>query len=107
MPDRDLFWVQEALEQAEKAVAFAGGSDEVHLMAMLKAVENLFESTTALSEEARGALFPDPHEYADLRGVRNYYVHQYHRVDPELARRTVRRHFPAIAERARAWLSEC
>ncbi len=104
MTERDRFWVQETLEQAEKAIEFAQGTDEVHLMAMLKAVENLFEATTALSDEARDALFPDPDEYADLRGVRNYYVHQYHRVDAAMARRTVTRHFPGIVERARDWI---
>lgn len=106
LSDRDRFWVQEAQEQAEKAIEFADGDGEVHLMAMLKAVENLFESTTALSDEARSVLFPDPDEYADLRSVRNYYVHQYHRVDPVMARRTVSRHFPTIAKRASRWLSK-
>lgn len=104
MSDRDRFWVKEILEQAGKAIAFVATEDEVHLMAMLKAAENLFEATTALSEEARAALFPDPEEYADLRGVRNYYVHQYHRVEGDRARLTVTRHFPAIVERAKDWL---
>lgn len=104
MDDRDRFWVEEIAEQADKAIAFATTEDEVHLMAMLKAAENLFEATTALSEAAREVLFPDADEYADLRGARNYYVHRYHRVEADRARLTVMNHFPAIAARARQWL---
>lgn len=104
MPDRDRFWIEEIIEQAEKAVTFASVRDEVHLLAMLKASENVWEATTALSDEARSTLFPDHEEYLDLRGARNYYVHQYHRVDGDRARLTVTRHFPDLARRARQWL---
>lgn len=104
MDDRDRFWVEETLEHAETAVACAGVLDDVHLLAMLKSAEILFEATTALSPAVRDALFPDRDEYEDLRRARNYYVHQYHRVDPGRARLTVTQHFPDIAKRARLLL---
>ena len=99
----DRFWVEDIRDHARYALAYSAHDDHAHLLATVKALENLFEASTALSEPTREAIFPAA-DHAALRRLRNFWVHQYHRIDAALVHAVVADEMPAILERAEAWL---
>lgn len=100
---KDRFWVEEIIAEGEAAQRFAEVEGDLGHHALLKAMENMFEASTALSESARDAIFPE-NEWTKLRKARNFYVHQYNKVHPEVAQATARKDVPVIVERAKEWL---
>ena len=103
---RDRFWLEEIIDQCDMAGRFAAGKDDKSLYAMLKATENVWEAVKALSDESLHRLFPDPDELGALRRTRDFYAHQYHRIDPTMARATAKQDLARIAGRARSFLEE-
>lgn len=103
---RERFWLEEVIEQCRLAERFARETDQASIYAMLKATENVWEAAKALPEEVLSRLFPDDEELLALRRTRDFYAHQYHRIDPDVARTTARRDLPRLATRATALLDE-
>lgn len=103
--------LRQMLEYAETALRIAGDhsnsellDDEVSWHASARVVEIVGEAASRLDRSQR----PEHHDipWAQIVGTRNFLVHAYDQIDPEVMLRIVREDIPKLTEALRTILSE-
>jgi uncharacterized protein with HEPN domain len=70
-------------------------SDEMLLLALVRAIEIIGEAATRVSVSTRGTLPDVP--WSAMAGMRNRLIHAYFSVDPDIVWRTVTEDVPALS----------
>ena len=98
---RDDAWLLDMLLAARRAVRFAAPltfsefeNDDLHQLAILKAVEIIGEAASRISEETK-AEHPDI-PWAEIIGLRNRLVHAYFAIQLDIVWQTVQEDLPPL-----------
>ena len=103
--------LQDILEQAEEILAFADGLDYEAFCADAKTVKAVLYDLAVIGEAAR-SLLPDIQDvypelpWEEMRVMRNLIVHEYFRVNLQIAWTTINEDLPPLIEQARALLEK-
>jgi uncharacterized protein with HEPN domain len=101
MNKRDEILLRDMLDYAHKATSFLGDvsrdvleSNEVLILALVKAIEIIGEAASRISLETRAALPQVP--WKAITGMRNRIVHDYRNIDSRIVWDTVTDDLPAL-----------
>ncbi len=103
--------LQDILEQAEEILDFADGLDYEAFCADVKTVKAILYDLAVIGEAAR-SLLPDIQDvspelpWEEMRAMRNLVVHEYFRVNLQIAWTTIKEDLPPLIDQVRALLEK-